>query len=494
MNDPIDSYNNEPEPRPRLIRLKHFIILVVICLIVPIAGAGWTDLYRNFLERNPPVITAKEGLRGVGSFPVSIRFEVTDSGAGLDEIVVRMRQKTSVNELKRISPRGKKQEEVLIEFDGEKSGLSEGTAFLEIRAFDRSFWSTPSEASMPIQVDFRKPRVEVLSTQHNARHGGAQLVFYKAYDENLAVSGIKVGSKAFLGFPASGLDKALSDQSLFAAVYAVGLDDSATLPVKVFAEDKVGNAISGTFYNKVAGRTQREITLEISEQFLREKIVGMAEQYRSKRQSGESSAPRDAENRQDNLLEDFKTANEKLRALNEAEITSVLSKNLRNDAYWKEPFFRQMSKSILSFSDVVTFKYNGESIGKYVNRGEDLVVTDERREVLATNDGIVVLAEEVGVLGWTVAIDHGLGVASLYSSLERPLVRRGIEVSRGQPIGIMGSSGFARQPHVHFEIRVQGVPVDPREWWEANWFYAHIIGKLNDLKKALGIPVYMPLG
>ena len=42
-------------------------------------------------------------------------------------------------------------------------------------------------------------------------------------------------------------------------------------------------------------------------------------------------------------------------------------------------------------------------------------------------------------------------------------------------------------------MRVHGVPVDPLEWWDPNWFNQHVVGKIDDMKRALGLQVAKPL-
>lgn len=68
-------------------------------------------------------------------------------------------------------------------------------------------------------------------------------------------------------------------------------------------------------------------------------------------------------------------------------------------------------------------------------------------------------------MGAYVEIVHGNGCVTLYGHLSRVLVADGQWVLRGEPIGLVGKSGNARrraiQPHLHFELRLQGVPVDP---------------------------------
>ncbi len=84
--------------------------------------------------------------------------------------------------------------------------------------------------------------------------------------------------------------------------------------------------------------------------------------------------------------------------------------------------------------------------------------------VLAVGRGRVALAEELTVRGQAVIIDHGLGVHSSYYHLSEIMVEAGQEVERGDPIGKVGSTGLSTGSHLHWEIRVGGVYVDPLQW------------------------------
>lgn len=68
------------------------------------------------------------------------------------------------------------------------------------------------------------------------------------------------------------------------------------------------------------------------------------------------------------------------------------------------------------------------------------------------------------VRGNTVIIDHGLGIYSIYMHLEEIRVEAGTVVEPGQLIGIIGTTGRSTGPHLHFEINVQGIPVNPATW------------------------------
>jgi len=87
--------------------------------------------------------------------------------------------------------------------------------------------------------------------------------------------------------------------------------------------------------------------------------------------------------------------------------------------------------------------------------------------VLAANDGRVALAEPLTVRGNAVIIDHGLGVYSGYYHLSEINVQEGQQVKKGDVVGKVGDTGLATGPHLHWEIRVSGINVDPAQWtWQ----------------------------
>jgi len=81
--------------------------------------------------------------------------------------------------------------------------------------------------------------------------------------------------------------------------------------------------------------------------------------------------------------------------------------------------------------------------------------------VLAARTGVVTVAGWLDGYGNVVAIRHKLGVSTLYAHLSACLVREGQVVATGQPVGRVGSTGESSGPHLHFEVRVRGAPIDP---------------------------------
>jgi len=84
--------------------------------------------------------------------------------------------------------------------------------------------------------------------------------------------------------------------------------------------------------------------------------------------------------------------------------------------------------------------------------------------VLATADGRVALADTLSIRGNVIVLDHGYGVFSQYAHLSQILVQPNQFVRRGEVIGLAGATGRANGPHLHFEVIVNGNPVDPLKW------------------------------
>ena len=85
--------------------------------------------------------------------------------------------------------------------------------------------------------------------------------------------------------------------------------------------------------------------------------------------------------------------------------------------------------------------------------------------VRTTADGVVVQAEMVaGGYGRLVIIDHGGGFQTYYAHLSKILVHAGQEMRRGEVIGLVGTSGRTTAPHLHYEVRVGGAPINPNKY------------------------------
>ncbi|MBQ3197947.1 MAG: peptidoglycan DD-metalloendopeptidase family protein [Alistipes sp.] len=95
------------------------------------------------------------------------------------------------------------------------------------------------------------------------------------------------------------------------------------------------------------------------------------------------------------------------------------------------------------------------------HQGVDYTVA-EGSSVFATADGTVKeISDKSSTLGKTIVIDHSNGYQTSYSHLLSTLVRRGQKVQRGDIIALSGNSGLSLAPHLHYEVRFNGLRVDP---------------------------------
>jgi murein DD-endopeptidase MepM/ murein hydrolase activator NlpD len=84
--------------------------------------------------------------------------------------------------------------------------------------------------------------------------------------------------------------------------------------------------------------------------------------------------------------------------------------------------------------------------------------------IVAPANARVRFAGKDRALGNTVILRHGYGIETIYGHLAEPLVAAGDKVSRGDRIGLMGSTGRSTGPHLHFQVNVNGVPVNPQNY------------------------------
>jgi murein DD-endopeptidase MepM/ murein hydrolase activator NlpD len=85
-------------------------------------------------------------------------------------------------------------------------------------------------------------------------------------------------------------------------------------------------------------------------------------------------------------------------------------------------------------------------------------------QIRTTADGVVVVAGRKSGYGKMVEIDHGYGISTRYGHNSKNLVEVGDRVKRGALIGMVGSTGRSTGPHLHYEVLLNGVPVNPKNY------------------------------
>lgn len=103
--------------------------------------------------------------------------------------------------------------------------------------------------------------------------------------------------------------------------------------------------------------------------------------------------------------------------------------------------------------------------------------------VYATADGVIARAERAGGYGNLVEINHGKGIETRYGHLSKILVAPNSRISRGQLIGLMGSTGRSTGSHLHYEVRIDGQAVNPAPYLQ-----------VADMKMLPGAPLSLHSG
>jgi len=99
------------------------------------------------------------------------------------------------------------------------------------------------------------------------------------------------------------------------------------------------------------------------------------------------------------------------------------------------------------------------------HRGLD-IATHAGSPIIAPANGLVTFAGGKGLMGNMVAIEHGFGMVTRYGHAQKLLKKKGDRVKRGEVIALVGNTGRSTGPHLHYEVRLNGVAVNP-----VNYFF-----------------------
>ena len=89
------------------------------------------------------------------------------------------------------------------------------------------------------------------------------------------------------------------------------------------------------------------------------------------------------------------------------------------------------------------------------------IAASSGRPIFAAEDGVVIFSGSWGGYGKTIILDHGAAFTTLYGHMSQYFVKEGVAVKKGQIIGLVGSTGWSTGPHLHFEVRIDGVVQNP---------------------------------
>jgi murein DD-endopeptidase MepM/ murein hydrolase activator NlpD len=435
--------------------MKRFFYIILLILII----GGFIYFYPE-IEWSSPEVDIKLESENIGTRPFDI--EIVDNGKGLKNVTVLLSGDHGESILvNKNYPEGVKSDIITIKLDPKKLGIKGGSAELKVSAEDRSrlkiFSGNKTIINMEVNLDLVPPKLDVISTEHYINHGGSGLVVYKSSPDTVK-SGVFVGDYYFPGYKGN-----FKDEDVYLAFFAYPHDVKPDMNIKIFAQDQAGNQKSTGLYYRFRDVKYRKSDINISERFIENVMVPIS-------QEDNSSAGH---------KEIFLKVNNEMRKKNNAKIREVGS-NSKGEMMWQGAFHQlSNSKVEANFADERTYILNEEPIDKQYHLGYDLAVT-KRYPIEAANGGVIVYADELGIYGNTVMIDHGMGIITLYGHMSSIDVEVGDKVQKSDIIGKTGQTGLAAGDHLHYGIYINGIAVRPIEWWDKKWIKDNVISKINE--------------
>jgi murein DD-endopeptidase MepM/ murein hydrolase activator NlpD len=435
-------------------------------LSILIAGLGGLVWVRA--EGSAPRIEGPDSL-AVGAAGRDVDVELADAGAGLRHIRATVQhadgESVLVDEqfagnLLAGGGAGGAARRISLRVDPKALGLPDGDAFLRIVATDwswrGSFGGNTSELAIPLAIDRKTPRIEIFTGLTYVYRGGAGAVAYSV-SESTARDGVAVGDTFFRGYP----HPVSPDRRI--ALYAVPTDAPVEPAIRVVAKDAAGNVGTGHWAVVMRERALPEASVTLPQSFLERTVRDLADE------SGFDTS---------DLSEAFRRINTKMRLGNEERIREVAAQS-EQKPLWNGPFEQLANSKVTSrFAEQRSYFVGGQKNSEAIHYGFDLASTSAA-PITAANAGRVIYADDLGIYGNCVLIDHGIGLATLYGHLSRIDVSVGDEVAKGGTLGLSGQTGLAGGDHLHFAVLVGGTYVDPLEWWDREWVRTHIEMRLE---------------
>ena len=446
-------------------------------LLVLLLAAGGVFVYAGRLAGPAIQIAKPENVMGAAS-PLEIAVQAP--GAALESLRVHLEQNGKQHDLFSLADQKGAQVRqdgadrlVITREIGRQSipDLQSGNARIVVSASRKVVYgirTVESSATKDVRVRLERPRVSVASTHHYVNHGGAEMVVYRATPEDVT-SGVLVGDVEYPGYPASGVTVEgvkISDPAMRVAFFALLHDQDLKTPIRLFARDEAGNAARADFDFRVFPKPFKKSRIMLDDKFLGRVVPAILEGTNEVRPEGDDLAK-------------FLVINGELRRKNNEKIASFAAQS-RPELLWRGVVFHPFTNTAVesAFADHRTYVYQGKDVDQQVHLGFDLA-SFAGTPIVSANRGVVVFADELGIYGNCVIVDHGMGVQSLYAHLSSMDVKPGDMVEKEQQVGRSGMTGMAGGDHLHFTMLVNGKMVNPVEWWDAHWIEDRILRKLR---------------
>ena len=428
--------------------MKRIILLFV--LIVCVFGA----LYL-YIDTDAPTISW--GVEANESINHALNIDITDD-IGLEEVCFSMTGGACTGEERCSGELQSQSFKLLIEPDKCLVNAEPLELEITVNAVDTSPVANKTSSSIKLTYDNQAPDLRTLTGSLSLKQGGSGVVLYEI-GEVPRKTGVMLDDLLFRAFEFE------ENQylSFYAHPYNVEADEFRP---RVFAVDAAGNARKIRPGSRTASYEYRSEVIELTDAFL--------ENVKDKMMASSPRTPLDV----------FLEINNQVRQENYEKIARICQAT-EPKKLWQGAFLRNQGATKAGFADDRTYRYNSEVVSRQVHLGIDIAGVNHN-EILAANHGKVIFVGEIGIYGNVVILDHGYGLHSLYGHLYQAEVRQGDYVRKGDLIAVSGDSGLVFGDHLHFEIRVNGVPVNPIEWFDEVWVKNNIELYLPKLEEEKG--------
>jgi murein DD-endopeptidase MepM/ murein hydrolase activator NlpD len=299
------------------------------------------------------------------------------------------------------------------------------------------------------------PTVSADGVQHYINQGGSEMVTFTpggAWTE----AGVKVGDYNFRSFPLPG------HPGQYFSLFALSWQLPTDTPMWVYSTNPTGAKARSDFWHKVFHKEFRASTIRLEDMNI-DRIVNQIDP--DHKILGD-------------LITRFVYINSEMRKVNNKTLAD-LRLQTEPKFLWTGAFLPMVDSTVEArFADRRTYTWQGKKVDEQVHLGFDLAKV-AHSPIPAFNDGKVIWAEDLGIYGNCIVIDHGFGLQSVYGHLSEFLVKKGDEVKKGQIIGKTGSTGLAGGDHLHFTMQIDGVQVNSVEWWDPHWVKDRVLSKMG---------------
>jgi murein DD-endopeptidase MepM/ murein hydrolase activator NlpD len=446
-------------------RSPKLLLLILGLIMMAFVALG---LFRVGRE---PSVEIKPGMPAIGKL-TPFEIEISEPKRGLVHVTVEFLQGdegvTLADKAYPISSQlffwGTKTERDTLAVEAGKQilpNLTGGSATIRVTAERAGTWlrhPDPRIEELSLPVRLTPPTLQITSTQTYVNQGGCETVTYRV-GEYAVRDGVRAGSWWFPGYPLPGGDKR-DHFALFAVPY-----DMTQADIRLVVEDDAGNAAERGFVDKFFPKNFKSDNINLNDAFLDKVVPEILSQTPEIKDLGDT-------------LKNYLAINRDLRSRNSKTLVQ-LAKKSKPAFLWERAFLALPNSQVTAtFGEQRTYFYHERVIDHQVHLGYDQAAT-KQSPIPAANSGIVVFAEYFGIYGNAVVIDHGYGLQSIYGHLSSLDVTEGQEVSIGDIIGRTGETGLAGGDHLHFCTLLQGLPVNPTEWWDSHWIRDRISRKLG---------------